>query len=692
MINLCSSFSRRKQVWRYTLFLKLLLHTLAYMTFLEPITNNFSTVDTIEDTKPPHSRLPLPDSLPPHICDFPQELIVTILQLVDINTVGMLAFTCHTLFHNIFIRSPLPSNLLSAIVTRTLQLRDVSATKRLCEQIKYQVKVPIDLTLYHSGPDLNQALEILQQSFEVHSLSLKIPKLQMGTAHAICTKCPGVKKLIFQLSKFAFANEPGLATVEEIHITSPGTVNLPQLFHLFPSLKRLVINANMNADIEKLPPFSNSLEYCIPSNYLAYSQGSYFSDIEEIATSIPCQTAGMTTGIAAYYFGSYYHHSKNYAKAEEFLQKSIALSPRFVPAKELLAHLLMDAQPGRAEQLLKECLDIFPQHSQAAHTLGRLLLKADRKQEAIPYLMKAALIEESDGTDFVAVIRDLYSVAPATADKIIKQYVRNGQRNFLICQHLQDISYNPTIASAMFAHLSEIPTFKYSSDFDLFWQLICVQNSGTAWNDAAFDYVTQQILPEYIEAMRQLLKSNLFADIQPWFSIFDILKKSGGDIIPLLDEFYAADFFLHMVNANSLVLLDFLSKSDWKVERQHVLRLIQSTRTYSWILVDYAKKFTDNESILQELCELASDSGDISLQAKLIPYLPASFIRTKIEFLYNSFRSNPNNKEIHIQLAGAYVERKNLKLAELFVKRAQEHEADVEQIRQKLDALRLSTG
>jgi tetratricopeptide (TPR) repeat protein len=86
-----------------------------------------------------------------------------------------------------------------------------------------------------------------------------------------------------------------------------------------------------------------------------------------------------------------YERDHNYAKAEEYLQKCVALAPDFGEALNYLGYMLADRgqQLHRARGLIEKAVNLDPRNGAYLDSLGWVLFKLNQPHAALPQLLKA---------------------------------------------------------------------------------------------------------------------------------------------------------------------------------------------------------------------------------------------------------------------------------------------------------------
>src|SRR5262245_19598820 len=129
------------------------------------VPNGVTSSPSVVRTAPPHLTTAAAPNIPRpqqecHFLGLPGEVIMKIIWLGDdIDSIGLLAFTCHTLFSQIFVQAPLPAHLLSKIVSRLLYLQDLPALTCFCNQIHYAEKPVLDLEISRAWKHLDDVLK-----------------------------------------------------------------------------------------------------------------------------------------------------------------------------------------------------------------------------------------------------------------------------------------------------------------------------------------------------------------------------------------------------------------------------------------------------------------------------------------------------------------------------------------------------
>jgi tetratricopeptide (TPR) repeat protein len=96
--------------------------------------------------------------------------------------------------------------------------------------------------------------------------------------------------------------------------------------------------------------------------------------------------------------GTLCEEQKQFAAARDTYEKLLAIEPRFTPALNNLAYLYSEkfGELGRATELARKALDLKPDDSQIADTLGWILYKKGEYTRALPLLQKSAAKSPED--------------------------------------------------------------------------------------------------------------------------------------------------------------------------------------------------------------------------------------------------------------------------------------------------------
>jgi tetratricopeptide (TPR) repeat protein len=90
-------------------------------------------------------------------------------------------------------------------------------------------------------------------------------------------------------------------------------------------------------------------------------------------------------------FGEACERNQQFKQADQYLQKSIDLSPSFGEALNYLGYMLADRgdQLPRARTLIEKAVQIEPRNAAYQDSLGWVLFKLNQPQQALPYLLRA---------------------------------------------------------------------------------------------------------------------------------------------------------------------------------------------------------------------------------------------------------------------------------------------------------------
>lgn len=100
-------------------------------------------------------------------------------------------------------------------------------------------------------------------------------------------------------------------------------------------------------------------------------------------------------------YGEACERNQEFKQADEYLQKSINLSPDFAEGLNYLGYMLADRgeQLSRARSLIEKAVQLEPKNGAYLDSLGWVLFKQKQPQQALPWLLKASdLSPEPDAT------------------------------------------------------------------------------------------------------------------------------------------------------------------------------------------------------------------------------------------------------------------------------------------------------
>jgi tetratricopeptide (TPR) repeat protein len=101
-------------------------------------------------------------------------------------------------------------------------------------------------------------------------------------------------------------------------------------------------------------------------------------------------------------FGAACERGQQFAAAEEYLQKSINLSPNFAEALNYLGYMLADRgeQLPRARSLIEKAVKLDPRNGAYLDSLGWVFYKLNQPEQALPVLLRAVqYTPEADATE-----------------------------------------------------------------------------------------------------------------------------------------------------------------------------------------------------------------------------------------------------------------------------------------------------
>jgi tetratricopeptide (TPR) repeat protein len=143
-----------------------------------------------------------------------------------------------------------------------------------------------------------------------------------------------------------------------------------------------------------------------------FYSGVMYSHVKDFTEAIrhfkEAEVIGLATGPSKldfrfyFQFGAACERARQFAPAEEYLQKSINLSPNFAEALNYLGYMLADRgeQLPRARSLIEKAVKLDPRNGAYLDSLGWVLYKLNQPEQALPVLLKAVqYTPEADATE-----------------------------------------------------------------------------------------------------------------------------------------------------------------------------------------------------------------------------------------------------------------------------------------------------
>lgn len=690
--------------------------------------SNLITSTTIDlpmpmNESPSHQKsIPVPTVEYAPICNFPEDIRVILFQFCDINTIGMLVFTCKTLYEQILTQTKLSSHQLSEICSNLLQQQNLTDIQNFCKRILPQCKDrSVDLIISNPWQELVSALTTINTYLPINSLTMQGKKIHSSDIITVFEMCShfSIKKLVLThcILDQGLENVPVSRAIEELQLLKCTTTNM-YWGHNFttekrmPSLKRFIIQ-----DCIDLYEAGIFVTLGGDDSRLSSSQIEYFSDIgchaekpyynwHDFVRNADGGTGGIetfTNGVFSYYdtyldadlflhideedfrngvffdyqvrrsafeettdYGAYsVTVSSDSPPAEdcdkdiiERLRKSIKASPRFVHSKVFLGQLIANKQPQEAEDLFRESIEIYPEDIRAHVSLGILLLRTNRIQEGIASLGTTASMCKHPSTH-------LYLV------QIIKALIKHnpGVCGPLLRRLIRNTSYIPILEQLKNKVGYHLAFIKYA--------VFVPERRTEICNFLKEKLVKKSNIFTELVSMQRYNNYDIFTEIEPWLCIFQALKDRGENTIQLLDNFLIVDF---QIPGKMIRLFKFLSRPGWKEERQHFLRhLSEIGGNFSWqpeddinflYFIDFLLETKDEQGI-QELCKVALDICDIDTQWRITNKLKSPvFFQIKKELYYNILRLDSDHGGALVCLAMIYANQNKKELAEKFFKKA----------------------
>jgi tetratricopeptide (TPR) repeat protein len=142
-----------------------------------------------------------------------------------------------------------------------------------------------------------------------------------------------------------------------------------------------------------------------------FYSGVMYSHVKDFAEAVRHFKEAEIIGIATdpskldfrfyFQFGAACERGRQFGPAEEYLQKSISLSPNFGEALNYLGYMLADRgeQLPRARALIEKAVKLEPKNGAYLDSLGWVLFKLNQPERALPMLLKAVqYTPEADAT------------------------------------------------------------------------------------------------------------------------------------------------------------------------------------------------------------------------------------------------------------------------------------------------------
>ncbi|MDB6067109.1 MAG: Tetratricopeptide 2 repeat protein [Pedosphaera sp.] len=138
---------------------------------------------------------------------------------------------------------------------------------------------------------------------------------------------------------------------------------------------------------------------------LAYSREKDFTNAISHFTSAEIHARASEpnrlNGFFYFELGSAYERQGSFDEAERYFEKSLELSPDFAGAMNYLGYMLADRgmKLEKAHELIQKAVKLEPKNPAYLDSLGWVLFKQEKPQEALPQIQKAIeLTEEADAT------------------------------------------------------------------------------------------------------------------------------------------------------------------------------------------------------------------------------------------------------------------------------------------------------
>jgi hypothetical protein len=544
--------------------------------------------------------------------ELPLDVWGRIMHICPVASLEKLMRTCHFLYLGAFEAIakgyPYRGELCSKIVKRFDQetLRKFLAA---CAETKAIIKTPVNIYLPYKQ-EVQKSLEMIQSSFPIESLILDGNGYNSKNVSECLRACPDLKGLNFQNCHQIDFSEIGPALFQNIENLFFSRVTfvtfnnedqeLSTIANWCKNLKRFgcIQCSNFDPDFHCFSLKNDLFESFIEHNWDADDledgwekllMDSFGEEQEEIF-----RKSQTTSALSTYYFACERLKVRDYSKAEILFLESIQKAPRFINPKIAFAWMLFEdkdfmlspEKQKEAERLLRESLDIFPNHMRAQVRLGLLLLATKRDQEGYACLEKAfpRALARQDIDSLLEIAQALGEKFPNKRDGILNHVFWSlaAASSFTSIDYkseknsdILDIDKTHLLALLQFENWplsnEEYPMeafekresmFLERKDFpSLLTMAFCRKKSEL------LEPIKAAILPEYLQAAEGALQKLMedFLDISSWINLLQALHKSKKDIIPCLSllAFFTARRDISRVNF-ALVSAAFRSSHyDW---------------------------------------------------------------------------------------------------------------------------------
>lgn len=134
----------------------------------------------------------------------------------------------------------------------------------------------------------------------------------------------------------------------------------------------------------------------------------FFTSAEVIARA---KETNRLTHTFYFQLGSAYERSRKFKEAETYFRKSLAMSPDFAEALNYLGYMWADRGENlqEAREMIEKAVKLEPKNSAFLDSLGWVLYKLDKPQDALKYMQKAIENNEEPDATLYEHLGDIYS-------------------------------------------------------------------------------------------------------------------------------------------------------------------------------------------------------------------------------------------------------------------------------------------
>jgi tetratricopeptide (TPR) repeat protein len=248
------------------------------------------------------------------------------------------------------------------------------------------------LKLLEKYPNLPTLREKLTQLY----IRGKDKKKAMEQLEAIVRTNPTSAQAYYMLGSLAFDEKDYTKAVEHLSKALLLTPNFEQLYY---DLAGAHVNANQPREaLKTLEKARAKFQPNFVNEYFTAMAHSRLKDYTNalkhlVAAEIIARATETNRLTHSFYFqlGAAYERTHSYIEAEKYFRRSLELEPKFTEAMNYLGYMWTERgiNLNEARQLIEKAVELEPKNAAYLDSLGWVLFKLERPQEALDWLRKA---------------------------------------------------------------------------------------------------------------------------------------------------------------------------------------------------------------------------------------------------------------------------------------------------------------